>query len=332
MPDWLVRFGIRMLLRGVLKDLDKGTEAANMARKMEYVKDLKTRAIAEFTADANKQHYEVPAAFYDTCLGPNKKYSCGWWPADRQVTLEESETLALQMVCDRARITKDKPLRVLDMGCGWGSFTLYVAAQYPNVRVTGVSNSGSQRAYILGKAAERGLKNVEVVTADINVFDAEKGGYDRVVSIEMMEHAKNYEKLLRKVSTWLKADGLMFVHIFTHTTLPFHYDKGWMAENFFSGGQMPSDDLLLYFQQELTIADHWVVDGRHYEKTSNAWLETMDRNRGAALKAIESTYGAAQKTKWLVNWRLFFLACAELFGYANGQEWQVSHYLFQKKA
>lgn len=327
-PDFLVRFGIRQLLKASLRESDKGSFELNVAEKLAYVKDLKTRVIAQSTQEANEQHYEVPADFYQTCLGEWRKYSCGYWPGGVS-TLTESEEAALHLVCDRAQITNTS-MSVLDMGCGWGSATLFIASHFPAVHVTAVSNSNSQREYIEQQAQNRGLTNVTVITADINVFNAEPESFDRVVSIEMMEHVKNYEKLLLKVSTWLKPTGKLFVHIFSHRQFPFHYTDGWMAENFFTGGQMPSDDLLLYFQRDLKIVDHWVLNGNHYHKTCEAWLTKFDRNRDVALKAIEKTYGSHQKMKWLVNWRLFFLACSELFAYNHGEEWGVSHYLFEK--
>jgi len=261
-------------------------------------------------------------------MGPWKKYSCGLWPEGCK-TLDESEEIALRTVCERAQITNTS-LRILDMGCGWGSFTLYCATNFPNVSITSVSNSGSQREYIMNQAKERGLTNINVITCDINNFDGADRKFDRVVSIEMMEHVKNYELLLSRVASWMNDGGKMFVHIFTHKTNPFHYIDGWMAENFFTGGQMPSDDLLLYFQKDLKIINHWVVNGQHYEKTCNAWLEKMDQERKPTLEVLARTYGKDKTREWLVNWRLFFIACAELFGYDNGNEWAVSHYLFQK--
>lgn len=326
-PDFLVRFGIRCMLGGMITEQSKGTPADHVARKIAYVKDLKKRPIAESTSDANKQHYEVSAAFYDLCLGDWKKYSCGFWGPNAR-TLLESEEAALHMVCERAQITNER-LKVLDMGCGWGSATLFIASHYPNVQVTSVSNSASQKAYIDDQARKRGLTNVTVVTCDINTFDTQER-FDRVVSIEMMEHAKNYELLLAKVASWLKPKGKFFVHIFTHKAHPFHYIDGWMAENFFTGGQMPSDDLLLHFQRDVQLLDHWIVPGTHYEKTCNAWLAKLDSNKEAALVTLSQIYGEKDKVKWLVNWRLFFIACAELFAYNKGTEWAVSHYLFEK--
>jgi cyclopropane-fatty-acyl-phospholipid synthase len=224
-PDFLIRAGIRHMLGATARAQASASPAARVAAKQAYVADLRTRALAEDTRAANEQHYEVPAAFYAFVMGAHRKYSCGLWPdgGAGAATLDESEAAALALVCERAGITNTPGLKVLDMGCGWGSFSLYCAAKFPAVRVTGVSNSASQRAFNLGEAAARGLTNVDIVTADINAFDGAGGGFDRVVSIEMMEHAKNYELLLRRVSGWMKPDGLFFVHIFTHATTPFHY-------------------------------------------------------------------------------------------------------------
>jgi len=221
-------------------------------------------------------------------------------------------------------------MKVLDMGCGWGSATLYIATHFPAVQVTAVSNSRSQKSYIDGEARRRGLTNVTVITCDINTFEAPTatGRFDRVVTIEMLEHVKNYERVFARAATWLKPGGKMFVHIFTHRAFPFHYTDGWMAKTFFSGGQMPSDDLLLHFQRDLALVDHWIVPGTHYARTCEAWLQRLDSNRAAALAVTRQVYGDHQRLKWFVNWRLFFIACAELFAYAGGNEWAVSHYLF----
>jgi len=207
-----------------------------------------------------------------------------------------------------------------------------VAEHFPNCKVTGVSNSAPQRLAILARAKERGLSNVTIVTGDINVFDFDKKAqFDRVITIEMMEHMKNYELLLGKVSTWIKPGGALFIHIFTHVTTPYHFVDGWMAEEFFTGGQMPSDTLLCYFQKHLRLEGHWRVNGTHYEKTSNAWLEALDRNKASAMAILEKTMGSYHKANvQFVKWRLFYLACAELFGYDRGNRWIVSHYLMRK--
>ena len=341
-PDVVVRWGVRRHLRALLRAQGARSLSQRAADKAAYVADLKTRPLAEHTRAANDQHYEVPARFFDLVMGQHKKYSCGLWEGASagagaragglSAALDETEAAALRLVCQRAQLEDVAGLRVLDMGCGWGSFSLFAAARFPRASFVAVSNSASQRAYIEAQCTARGIANLSVVTCDINVFDGAGGGFDRVVSIEMMEHVKNYELLLRRVASWMRPGALFFVHIFTHREVPFHYTDGWMAQTFFSGGQMPSDDLLLYFQRDVQIVDHWVVQGSHYERTCNAWLQRFDGNRAEALDVLRTVYGADTALLWLVNWRLFFIMCAELFGFDSGNEWAVSHYLFSKPA
>jgi len=352
-PDFLVRYGIRYLLRSLVKSQDSVPLSLRIENTAAYVKDLKERPLAENTVDANKQHYEVPVEFFEHVMGPWKKYSAGLWPEmgpsrsllplanvtgtypalrNAPCSLDDSEAAALRLVCARARLGDLPPgSRVLDMGCGWGSFSLYCATYYPQLKIISVSNSSTQKEYIVSECGKRGLRNVEVITSDINEFDGGLRGFDRVVSIEMMEHVKNYDLLLNRVASWMRPGGLMFVHIFTHKHTPFHYTDGWMAENFFTGGQMPSDDLLLYFQGDLKIVDRWIQLGSHYERTLNEWLKRMDGKKSLVMPVLEKTYGKDQALLWYVNWRLFFMSCAELFGFNNGSEWVISHYLFEKE-
>mmetsp|Transcript_30088 Transcript_30088/g.46030 ORF Transcript_30088/g.46030 Transcript_30088/m.46030 type:complete len:416 (+) Transcript_30088:132-1379(+) len=335
-PDYLIRLGIRIRCADHLQILAQEGAEADHAVKMEIVKELSSmKTIAIATDEANDQHYEVPAAFYDYSLGPRKKYSSGLWP-EKNTTFEESEVIMLDKYCERAELVDG--MNIVDLGCGWGSLSLHLLEKYPNSKITGISNSHSQREYILKTAKERGLKveNINIVTCNVSddkgALDVVKDN-DRVMSIEMFEHMKNYQSLLSKVNGFLKPDGKLFVHIFTHKDHAYHFADGWMADNFFTGGTMPSDDLLLYFGQHFSCENHWRVNGTNYEKTSNGWLDYMDANwkNGKLKPVLAEAYGKGKEYEWYVNWRLFFLACAELFGFDNGEEWIVSHYLFQKR-
>ena len=342
LPDGLIRLGIRQLLKKTLQEKTAKTAEARQTAILAFVNQLKTMPIAIETSAANEQHYEVPAAFYDPILGHHKKYSCGYWDdrhaPETMANLDAAQARMLDLYAERAQIEDGHT--ILDLGCGWGALSLYLAKRYPNSQIVGLSNSQSQRTDILRRAAEEGLNNVTIVTANINIFTGSDDmlaftqGFDRVVSIEMFEHMKNYRALLAKIADWMKPGGQLFVHIFTHRELAYHYeDQGpddWMTRYFFTGGTMPSAHLLTYFQDDLRLNAHWVVDGWHYQKTSEAWLNAMDAHKATLLPIIASTYGADQQTKWWVYWRVFFMACAELWGYANGQEWFVSHYRFGK--
>ncbi len=332
LPDVLIRFGIRQRLANTLRDKRPSTCEARQAALMEHINGLKQSPIAIETDAANEQHYEVPTRFFQLCLGKHLKYSSGYWP-EGCTSIDESEAIMLKKTCERAELKDGQ--RILELGCGWGSLSLWMAEHYPNAQVTSVSNSRTQKEYIDGEANKRGLKNLTIRTANMIRYEGEgEGVFDRVVSVEMFEHMKNYQLLLKRVASWLKPGGKLLVHIFTHKDIAYHYEvkdeNDWMSRYFFTGGQMPSDDTLLYFQDELTIEDHWHVSGAHYEKTSNAWLANMDANKAEIMPIITKAYGAHQATKWWVYWRLFYLACAELWGYDGGEEWIVSHYRFTK--
>ena len=331
-PDGLIRMGIRSRLAGTLAPFEKLDCEQRQAKVMQHVRELRASPIAIATDEANEQHYELPTVFFERVLGKHMKYSSGYW--DEGVTdIDVSEARMLGITCERAGLEDGH--RILELGCGWGSLTLWMAAHYPNSRITAVSNSRTQKIHIDSQLAARGLTNVDVRT--VNMIDYQGEGaamFDRVVSVEMFEHMKNYEQLMNRISTWLKPGGALFVHIFTHREYAYHYEAesedDWMAKYFFTGGQMPSDDLLLYFQDHLWIEDHWHVSGTHYQKTSEAWLARMDAARDELLPLIGETYGADQQTRWWVYWRVFFMACAELWGYRSGDEWIVSHYRFRK--
>ncbi|AKH69382.1 methyltransferase, cyclopropane fatty acid synthase [Spongiibacter sp. IMCC21906] len=319
-PDPLLRRGIRKQLAERLAQEHHGDLQSSENRRRQFREELRESAITINTVDANEQHYEVPAALFELMLGPRLKYSSCWWD-DNCKNLEESEEAMLRLYAERAQLADGQ--RILDMGCGWGSFTLWAAEHYPNSQLTAISNSHGQREYIEGQAAAKGLTNIKVITCDIAELELNER-FDRVVTIEMMEHVRNYRELLANVSRWLEPEGLMFVHIFCHAFLHYPFDGGWMTDNFFSGGQMPAFDTLMHFSEHMRIVDSWRVNGVHYSKTLEAWLDKLDDNKTQALKILKD---APSPKVQLQRWRIFLLACSELFAYHGGQEWFVGHYL-----
>lgn len=325
-PDAVTRAGIRRLCARRLSD-----ETRSSGARMEALRaSIAAGPVAPVPHLANEQHYEVPPEFMRLALGPRMKYSACLYETGRE-TLAQAEDAMLALTAKRAELADGQD--ILELGCGWGSLTLWNAERFPNARIVAVSNSAPQREHILAEAARRGLSNVEVLTRDMNEFSIDRR-FDRVVSVEMFEHMRNYPELMRRIGGWLKPGGKLFVHIFCHKTLAYPFadegDDDWMARHFFSGGIMPSEGLLLDFQDHLKQEKMWIVDGRHYERTANHWLANLDRNRGRALELLRAAYGADAALR-LTRWRIFYMACAELFGYAGGGEWRVAHYLFRRR-
>jgi len=329
LPDWLLRRGIRRICAARLREESAGGPEAQRERRRLLLAQLGSGPIAIRTDAANEQHYEVPAEFFQRVLGRHMKYSCGYWPPG-VTTLDGSEEAMLALAAERARIADGQ--NILELGCGWGSLTLFLAERFPGCRVTAVSNSRSQKEFIDARARDRGLANVEVNTADMNAFHP-GGQFDRIVSVEMFEHMRNYGELFARIARWMRPGALLFVHVFAHARFAYPYEvrgpDDWMARYFFTGGMMPSEDLLPAFDRHVRCIERWRLDGTHYQRTAEAWLARMDANRDALLPVLARTYGRREAQTWWIRWRLFFMACAELWGYRQGTEWIVCHYLFE---
>lgn len=329
-PDTVIRAGIRRLLETKRKEIHSGDLEFAALAENEFVRMMNDSPIALVPDIANEQHYEVPAKFFSHVMGDNLKYSCCYWPAGVE-DLGQAERAALAVSVERAGI--EDGMRVLDLGCGWGSLSLWIAEHFPKASVTSVSNSTSQRDFIQRQADQRSLHNIDVIVCDMNDFETDLR-FDRVVSIEMFEHMRNYGELFRRIDNWLLPNGRFFMHIFCHRSTPYEYiDKGpgdWMSRHFFSGGIMPSAGLPLRFAEKLNIVGRWHWNGQHYAETCNAWLRNMDTNESAIMEVFADCYGKDNAALWWQRWRIFFMACAELFDYDAGREWYVGHYLFQK--
>ncbi len=330
LPDAVVRFGIRRLCAERLRAERSGGVWVQSERFAERIEALRQSPVAIHTEAANAQHYELPPEFFALCLGPRLKYSCCYF-ARGEETLAEAEEAMLELYARRAGLADGQ--HVLELGCGWGSLTLWMAERFPRARITAVSNSHSQRHYIETQCRTRGLVKVQVLTCDVNTLSLEDAQFDRCVSIEMFEHVRNYEVLMRRIATWLKPGGKLFAHLFAHRTLMYPFVSvgadNWMGRHFFTGGQMPSVDTLLHFQSGLLLERRWLIDGRHYSRTANLWLARQDAQRAQVLAVLREAYGAHARLRF-ERWRLFWMACAELFGYAQGTEWLIAHYRFTR--
>jgi len=336
-PDLLIRLAVKFRLSSKLRRQRVEDVEERSNRLKLFIEDLKDQPIAIKTERANQQHYELPSEFFTKILGDNLKYSSGYWEEENsEHDLEESLTKAeadmLELTVVRADLHDGQ--NILELGAGWGSLTLFMAKRMPQSRITAISNSKSQIKYIKDQAVNQGLKNIEVISADINNYQPEPEKYDRVVSVEMFEHMRNYQQLFAKINSSLKPAGKLFIHIFNHHTYPFLYenksDSDWMTRHFFAGGTMPSQDLFNYFAAGFDLENHWSVSGEHYQKTLEAWLKMMDKRRAEIQEILIDTYGSKNHQKWWNYWRTFFIASAEFFGYAGGNEWFISHYLYKK--
>ena len=329
-PDLLTRAGIRLLLLQRLREQAQEGPDQEWQAMMTFVEEMRQSPIALHTQEANEQHYELPPRFFELVLGSHLKYSCCHFP-EGVTELEHAEASMLTLTCERAQLQDGQ--QILELGCGWGSLSLWMAKHYPNSSILAVSNSRPQREFIESRAQELSLTNLSVQTCDMNDFTTEQH-FDRVVSVEMFEHMRNWQSLLERISNWLKPEGKLFIHIFSHRRYAYAFssegDSNWMGRYFFTGGIMPSNDLLLYFQKDLLLEQHWVLSGVHYQRTADAWLQMMDSQKGEILQTFRETYGKGADI-WFQRWRMFFLATSEVWGFRGGNEWLISHYLFNNQ-
>ena len=330
-PDSISRWGIRRLVGQRLRDESNNYLKDEINLKKQFISQMKSGPIAVHTDEANEQHYEVPPQFFDIVLGDHRKYSGCFWK-ENVTTLSTAEAASLSISCERAQI--EDGMSILELGCGWGSLSLWLARHYSNCTITSVSNSSIQRKFIENICQEEGLSNLKIISCDMNTFDP-NAKFDRVMSIEMFEHMRNYQTLMNRIGSWLNPNGKLFIHIFCHQRFPYFFEtdgaSNWMGRYFFTGGVMPSVDLPDYFQDDLSLETKWWWDGKHYQKTAEAWLQNMDQHKHRILRLFDDIYGEKNSVRWFNRWRIFFMACAEMFGYKNGDEWGVSHYLFNKK-
>jgi cyclopropane-fatty-acyl-phospholipid synthase len=324
LPDPVTRFGVDFLVGRTRRKL-----ASQPSREAQFARTMADHPIAEYTDLANTQHYELPPDFFALTLGPRRKYSSCFYPTGTE-TLAEAEVLALEETAAHAGLADGQT--ILELGCGWGSLTLFMAERFPNAQIVAVSNSAPQRQYIEAQLRSTDRRNVTVITADMNDFAPPHARFDRVVSVEMFEHMANWQTLLERVRGWLRPDGRLFLHVFTHRSQPYRFDPDdpadWIAQHFFTGGIMPSHGLVAQFPEIFALEAEWRWSGVHYQRTAQDWLANFDANLPQIDRVLTSVYGPDAKL-WRRRWRLFYLATAGLFGHADGKEWGVSHYLLR---
>jgi len=330
-PDVLLRHGIRRLCAQRLREEYADDPAGASFRAAAVMAALRDSPIAIHVDAANRQHYELPPAFFALCLGPRLKYSACLYPTGAE-SLAQAEEAMLALYAERAQLRDGQD--ILELGCGWGSLTLWMAERFPDARITAVSNAPAQRAFIEARCRERGIDNVRVMTCDVSRLMLEAEAFDRCVSVEMFEHIRNHEALMDRIAGWLRPGGKLFVHIFCHRTLVYPFETegedDWMGRHFFTGGLMPAADTLLWFQGALRSEARWLVDGTHYRRTADHWLANQDANERQVMAILREAYGAAAPL-WCQRWRMFWMACAELFGYDGGRAWMVAHHRFVKE-
>ncbi|KAL4893082.1 cyclopropane-fatty-acyl-phospholipid synthase-like protein [Aspergillus ambiguus] len=329
LPQSIIRMGIRRQLAQRKAEIKKSSRESAHEAKMDFISQLRTQEIAIETDTANEQHYEVSTGLMANFLGPKMKYSCCLY-SHPSTSLEQAEIEMLEQYINRANI-KDG-MNILDMGCGWGSASFYIAERFPNAKVTSLSNSKTQKVYIDSQARRKGLSNLTSVTTDVVNYEFTESSFDRIIAIESFEHMKNYQLLMSKLASSLKPGGKLFVHIFAHKDTPYHFEGGWMSRYFFTGGTMASADLLLYFQDDLRLQNQWWISGNHYARTCEDWLARMNRNRKGLWPHLVETYGEKNASSWYYRWQVFFMACAELFASDGGDTWGICQYLFEKPA
>lgn len=323
-PDALTRGAIRALCR------KRKQELAAARPCLPFLESLQRGPIARSPEQANRQHYELPAEFFRRMLGPRRKYSCCYF-RDPRATLAEAEDEALRITAHRAQLADGQA--ILELGCGWGALSLWMAERYPSAQITALSNSHAQRRAIEQQMLLRGLTNLRVVTSDMNHFEVERASFDRVVSVEMFEHMRNYNRLLERIARWLRPSGKLFVHLFCHRQACYPFESqgalNWMGRHFFTGGMMPSYDLLRNFDGHLRVCEQYAWSGKHYQRTADCWLERLDAQRVEVLEILRHTFGPAAARRWFNRWRMFFMAVSETFGFDDGREWHVGHYLLE---